>query len=114
MGCLKNRISEMEGIAKEEKIKHMKDIELLSNELNDKVNCINLLEAKMRESECEIVETHKQEKLELNDAIDELKTKLSDLEHESLQVSEEANKISFCQNCESGSKHALHVAIAHM
>jgi hypothetical protein len=52
--------------------------------------------------------------LELNDAIDELKCKLSELEHESLQRSDESRKLSICQNCESGSKHALHVAIAHM
>merc|ERR1712096_195878 len=57
--CLRNRITEMESIAKEDKLKHKDDIELLSNELNDKVNCVNLLEAKMRESETQFIETHK-------------------------------------------------------
>jgi hypothetical protein len=39
LSCLRNRISEIEDVAKDEKIKYKNDVELLSDELNDKVNC---------------------------------------------------------------------------
>ena len=110
---LRHQIAEAEAISIEEKATFKNEIQALSNELNDKINCINLLEAKMRESEEHLKEAHKQEKLELTDTIDELKAKFSTFDHpDSLQG--EAKQISEGGSFENGSKHALHVAIAHM
>lgn len=111
MLCLRNRLSELEVISKDEKIRLKKELKLLSDELYDKVKCVNLLEAKMHECEGSFIEAHNQEKLELSDVIDELKAKLVNVEN---CYSTDETKKQFCKNCENGSKHALHVAIAHM
>lgn len=109
----RNRIDEIELKANEEILEFKTEIEKLNNELNDKINCINMLEAKIRESNENVqhMEALKDENMKLSDTVDELTAMLESTGHTSHHSSFDSKKN---ESKEYGSMHALHIANAHM